>query len=124
MKIIETKQAPSAIGPYSQAIVINGMVYTSGQIPILPDTGELTDGGITEQTNQVIQNLKAVLDAAGSDISHVVKTTCFLTDMSDFAVFNDIYSEHFDSKPARSCVAVRDLPKGVSVEIEVIAELL
>ncbi|MCL1946305.1 MAG: RidA family protein [Chitinivibrionia bacterium] len=123
MKIIETKAAPSAIGPYSQAIVSNGLVYTSGQIPILPDTGEVVSGGIKEQTKQVIQNLKAVLFAAGSDICKVVKTTCFLTDMGDFAAFNEVYAENFTGKPARSCVAVRALPKGVSVEIEAVAEI-
>jgi 2-iminobutanoate/2-iminopropanoate deaminase len=123
MKIIETKAAPSAIGPYSQAIVSNGFVYTSGQIPLLPDTGEVASGGIKEQTRQVIENLKAVLFAAGSDICKVVKTTCFLTDMGDFAAFNEVYAENFTGKPARSCVAVRALPKGVSVEIEAVAEI-
>ena len=123
MKIIETKAAPSAIVPYSQAIVSNGLVYTSGQIPLLPDTGEVVSGGIKEQTRQVIQNLKTVLIAAGSDICKTVKTTCFLTDMGDFAAFNEVYSENFTGKPARSCVAVRALPKGVSVEIEAVAEI-
>ena len=121
MKIIMSKEAPAAIGPYSQAIAVNGMIYTSGQIPLLPETGELANGGIKEQTEQVILNLKAVLSEAGSDAAHVVKTTCFLTDMADFAAFNEVYAAHFVNKPARSCVAVRALPKGALVEIEAVA---
>ena len=124
MEVIISKEASSAIGPYSQAIALNGIVYTSGQIPLIPETGELTDGGIKEQTRQVIENLKAVLTAAGSDLAHVFKTTCFLTDMKDFAAFNEVYAEYFTGKPARSCVAALALPKGASVEIEAAAEIL
>jgi len=121
MKIVASKEAPAAIGPYSQAIVENGLVFTSGQIPLLPETGEIVGGGIREQAEQVIKNLKAVLSAAGSDLAHVIKTTCFLTDMKDFAAFNEVYAAHFTGKPARSCVAVLALPKGANVEIEAIA---
>lgn len=121
MNIIQTKKAPAAIGPYSQAIVTDGMIYTSGQIPLLPETGALSDGGIVGQTEQVIKNLSAVLEAAGSDLTKVVKTTCFLRNMGDFAAFNAIYEKHFTGKPARSCVEVAALPKGALVEIEVIA---
>ena len=124
MKIIESKNAPATIGPYSQAIALNGLVYTSGQIPLVPETGELVNGGVKEQAERVIQNLNAVLIAAGSDLAHVIKTTCFLTDMKDFAEFNGVYAKHFSSKPARSCVAVRDLPKGALVEIEAIAKII
>jgi 2-iminobutanoate/2-iminopropanoate deaminase len=123
MEIIVSKEAPSAIGPYSHAIALNGMVYTSGQIPLIPETGEIVNGGIKEQTEQSIQNLKAVLTAAGSGLAHVVKTTCFLTDMRDFAAFNEVYAKHFTGKPARSCVAVLALPKGALVEIEAVAEI-
>ena len=122
MKTIETKKAPAAIGPYSQAIILsNGIIYTSGQIPLLPETGALLDGGIVEQTEQVIKNLAAVLEAAGSDLTKVVKTTCFLQNMGDFAAFNAIYEKYCTGKPARSCVEVAKLPKGALVEIEVIA---
>ena len=121
MEIVTSKAAPSAIGPYSQAIIENGLVYTSGQIPLVPETGEMVDGGIGEQAEQVISNLKAVLTAAGSDLAHVIKTTCFLTDMGNFSAFNAVYAEHFTGKPARSCVAVVALPKGALVEIEAIA---
>lgn len=121
MNIIQTKNAPAAIGPYSQAIVTDGMIYTSGQIPLVPETGALLDGGIVEQTEQVIKNLSAVLEAAGSDLTKVVKTTCFLQNMGDFAAFNGVYEKHFTGKPARSCVEVATLPKGALVEIEVIA---
>ena len=124
MKIIATKEAPAAIGPYSQAIVSNGMVFTSGQIPLLPETGELVAGGIKEQTEQTIQNLKAVLVAAGSDLAHVVKVTCFLTDMKDFGAFNEVYARYFEIKPARSCVAVLGMAKDASVEIEAVAEII
>jgi 2-iminobutanoate/2-iminopropanoate deaminase len=123
MKTVASKEAPSAIGPYSQAIISNGFVYTSGQIPLLPETGEMLAGGIKEQTEQVIKNLKAVLTAANSDISKVVKTTCFLTDMANFTAFNDVYAEHFSGKPARSTVAVLALPKGALVEVEAVAEM-
>ena len=123
MEIVISKEAPSAIGPYSQAIIENKMVYTSGQIPLLPETSELVDGGIKEQTEQAIKNLSAVLVAAGSSLENIVKTTCFLTDMADFAAFNEVYAKHFDKKPARSCVAVLALPKGAKVEIEAIAKV-
>lgn len=121
MNSIETKNAPAAIGPYSQAIVTDGMIYTSGQIPLLPETGALAGDSVAEQTEQVIKNLSAVLEAAGSDLTKVVKTTCFLQNMGDFAVFNAVYEKHFTGRPARSCVEVAALPKGALVEIEVIA---
>jgi len=123
MKTISSNEAPAAIGPYSHAVETGGLLFTSGQIPILPATGELIEGGIKEQAEQVIKNLKSVLNSAGSDLDHVVKTTCFLTDMADFAAFNEVYAAHFTSKPARSCVAVCALPKRALVEIEAIAEL-
>jgi 2-iminobutanoate/2-iminopropanoate deaminase len=123
MKIISTNKAPSAIGPYSQAIIANGFLFASGQIPLSPETGSIVEGGIAEQTEQVMQNIKAVLAAAGSDFSKIVKTTCFLTNMSDFAAFNEIYSKYFTGKPARSCVAVSALPRGAAVEVEIIAEI-
>ena len=122
MKAISTSNAPSAIGPYSQAIVHAGMVYTSGQIAINPSTGNIDAVTIEEQTPQVCKNLKAVLEASGSSLEQVVKTVCFLADMNDFATFNSIYAEYFTSKPARSCVAVKTLPKNVLVEVEAIAE--
>jgi len=121
MEIIVSKEAPGAIGPYSQAIALNGLVYTSGQIALLPDTGEMLDGPVAAQTEQLLQNLKAVLAAAGCGLDDVVKTTCFLTDMRDFAAFNEVYAKHFTGKPARSCVAVQALPKGALVEVEAIA---
>ncbi len=120
---IHTDKAPAAIGPYSQATAIGGMVYSSGQIAIDATTGNLVDGGIAEQTEQVMKNLGEVLKAAGSSFDKVVKTTCFLAEISDFAVFNEIYGKYFTSKPSRSCVAVRDLPKGALCEVEVIAVL-
>ena len=120
---IETVNAPAAIGPYTQAIVTGNLVFTSGQIPINPASGEVEAVGIEAQTEQVCRNLSAVLDAAGSSMERVVKTTCFLSDMADFASFNGVYAKYFVSKPARSCVAVKALPKGVLVEVEVIAEL-
>ena len=122
MEIITSKEAPAAIGPYSQGMAVNNLVYTSGQIPLLPETGEMAGGGIKEQTVQAIKNLKAVLAAAGSDLSRVVKTTCFLIDMGNFGAFNEVYAEHFTGKPARSCVAVLALPRGAMVEIEAVAE--
>ena len=121
MKIISTSSAPAAIGPYSQGIVAGGLLFASGQIPLSPETGEVVRGGVKEQTEQVMRNIEAVLTAAGTDFSNVVKATCFLTDMDDFAVFNEIYAEYFTGKPARSCVAVAALPRGVCVEVEVIA---
>lgn len=123
MKDVFTKNAPAAIGPYTQAKIVGGMVYTSGQIAIVPATGEIAEGGIEAQTRQVCENLKAVLEAAGSDLSKVVKTTCFLHDIGDFAAFNAVYGEYFTGKPARSCVGGLNLPKNVLVEIEVTAEL-
>lgn len=121
MKVISSDQAPAAIGPYSQAIEINGIVYASGQIPIIPETGKIKNGGIAEQTEQVIHNITAVLKAAGTDLAHVVKTTCFLKDINDFGAFNTLYGSYFTGKPARSCVEVSALPKGALVEIEVVA---
>jgi 2-iminobutanoate/2-iminopropanoate deaminase len=123
MKVVQTSAAPAAIGPYSQAFVSGNLVFTSGQIPLSPGTGEVTGAGISEQTEQVVKNLKAVLEAAGSSLSNVVKTTCFLADMNDFAAFNEVYAKHFTGKPARSTVAVRQLPKSVLVEIEAVAEI-
>ncbi|MFC7687620.1 RidA family protein [Ureibacillus sp. GCM10028918] len=121
MKTVSTTNAPAAIGPYAQGIVVNGIFYSSGQIP-LTATGELVEGDIVAQTNQVFENLKAVLEAAGSSLDKVVKTTVFLGDMNDFAAMNEIYANHFgDHKPARSAVEVARLPKDVKVEIEVIA---
>lgn len=120
---IYTKNAPDAIGPYSQAVVSNGMVFTSGQIAINPATGNVEAVTIEEQTEQVMKNLGAVLEASGSSYDKAIKTTCFLAEMSDFAAFNEIYGKYFSSKPARSCVAVKELPKGVLVEVEVIAEI-
>ena len=118
---IQTEHAPAAIGPYSQAIKTNGFVFTSGQIALDPATGEVVPGGIREQTARICENLKAVLAAAGSAMEKVVKTTCFLTDMNDFAAFNEVYGRYFSERPARSCVAVKALPKGVLAEVEVIA---
>lgn len=120
---IYTKNAPDAIGPYSQAKVVGNLVFTSGQIAINPTTGNVEATTIEEQTHQVCKNLKNLLEAAGSDISKAVKTVCFLKNMSDFAAFNSVYGEYFTSKPARSCVAVKELPKDVLVEVEVIAEI-
>lgn len=123
MKVISTDKAPAAIGPYSQAMVVNNLVYTSGQIPINPASGEVEAVGIEAQTEQVMKNLGAVLEAAGSSYEKAVKTTCFLADMNDFAAFNGVYAKYFTGKPARSCVAVKTLPKGVLCEVEVIAEV-
>ncbi len=123
MEKIYTKNAPEAIGPYSQAVVSNGLVFTSGQIAINPTTNTVEAVTIAEQTEQVMKNLGAVLEASGSSYDKAVKTVCFLANMSDFAVFNEIYGKYFSSKPARSCVAVKELPKGVLVEVEVIAEI-
>lgn len=123
MNYIYTKNAPDAIGPYSQAIVTNGLVFTSGQIAINPESGAVEAQTITEQTEQVCKNIKAVLEAAGSGLENVVKTVCFLKDMGDFAAFNEVYGKYFTGKPARSCVAVKELPKNVLVEIDTVAEL-
>ncbi len=121
MKIISTKDAPGAIGPYSQAIVNGDLVFTSGQIPIDPAVGDVTAVTIEEQAEQACKNVAAILAAAGTDMEHVIKTTCFLADMADFASFNAVYAKYFVSKPARSCVAVKSLPKNVLCEIEAIA---
>ena len=121
MKKIHTDKAPAAVGPYSQATVINGMVYTSGQIALDPATGELVGTTIAEQAKQVMENLKAILAEAGTKPENVVKTLCFLTDMNDFAAFNEVYATCFTEKPARSCVAVKSLPKGAICEVEVVA---
>lgn len=121
MKKITTKDAPGAIGPYSQAVVHGGMVYTSGQIALDPVEGVMVGQDVKTQTERVMKNLDAVLKAAGSSFDHVVKTTCFLADMNDFAAFNEVYGSYITSAPARSCVAVKDLPKGALVEVEVIA---
>jgi len=123
MRIISTTNAPAAIGPYSQAICHGDLLFTSGQIPINPATGEMICGGIEEQAEQVMRNLEAVLQAAGSGFEQVIKTTCFLTDMSHFAAFNQVYAQYFTGKPARSCVAVAALPKGALVEVEAVAVL-
>ena len=123
MEKIYTKNAPDAIGPYSQAVVVNGLVFTSGQIAINPASGNVEAETIETQTEQVCTNLKNVLEAAGSSLEKAVKTTCFLKDMNDFAAFNAVYGKYFTEKPARSCVAAKQLPKDVLVEIEVIAEV-
>ncbi len=123
-KIIKTDKAPKAIGPYSQAVVVGGFVFTAGQIGILPDTGEVVKGGIKEQTKQILENLKQVLNAAGASLDRVVKTTCYLTKSEDFPLMNEIYAEYFpDKPPARTTVFVNGLPKGVLVEIEAIANI-
>ena len=121
MKVIDTKNAPGAIGPYSQGFITNGLVFTSGQIPVNPANGEVPEG-IAAQTEQSCKNVAAILEAAGSGMDKVVKTTCFLAEIADFAAFNEVYAKYFTSKPARSCFAVKDLPKGVLCEIECIPE--
>ena len=123
MRVVYTPQAPAAIGPYSQAIATGGLLFTSGQIAINPENGNIDAATIEEQTHQAIRNLQAVLAEAGTDLTRVVKTTCFLQRMSDFAAFNAVYGQYFTGKPARSCVEVGALPKGALVEIEAIAEL-
>ena len=123
MKAVKTEKAPSAIGPYSQAIVSGGLVFTSGQIPIDPSSGKIAEGGIEEQARQALENISAVLTASGCGLDDVVKTTCFLKNMSDFAIFNSVYEKYFTGKPARSCVEVSALPKGALVEIEAIASM-
>ena len=122
MKVISTSNAPAAIGPYSQGFVVGNLVISSGQIPVNPENGEIP-ADIAAQAEQSCKNVKAVIEAGGSDIAKVVKTTCFLADMADFATFNSVYEKYFTSKPARSCVAVKTLPKNVLCEIEAIAEL-
>lgn len=123
MEKVHTDNAPAAIGPYSQAVIANGLVYSSGQIPINPASGKIEAEGIEAQTEQAIKNLSAVLEEAGTNISKAIKTTCFLKNMGDFGAFNEVYAKHFTGKPARSCVEVSNLPKGALVEIEVIAEI-
>ncbi len=123
MKVISTEKAPAAIGPYSQGIISNGFLFASGQIAIIPETGAIAEGDITVQTEQVMKNIGELLKAAGTDYSRVVKTSCFLADMGDFATFNEVYAKYFTGKPARSCVAVKTLPKNVLCEVEVIAEV-
>ena len=121
LKYVETKNAPAAIGPYSQGIIVNGIAFFSGQIPLSPVTGEVVGTTIQEQTEQVMANIKALLESQGAQFADVVKTTFFLADIADFAAFNEIYAKYFTGKPARSCVAVKDLPKGVLCEVECIA---
>lgn len=123
LKYVETKNAPAAIGPYSQGIIVNGIAFFSGQIPLSPVTGEVVGSTIQEQTEQVMANIKALLESQGADFTDVVKTTCFLADIADFAAFNEVYAKYFTGKPARSCVAVKDLPKGVLCEVECIAAI-
>jgi 2-iminobutanoate/2-iminopropanoate deaminase len=124
MKYISSEKAPAAIGPYSQAIVSGGLLFASGQIPLDPSTGEIVGTTVVAQTEQAIANIKAVLSEAGLTLENVVKTTCYLADMADFSAFNTVYAAHFTGKPARSCVAVKALPKGALVEIEVTAEVI
>ena len=119
---IQTNNAPAAIGPYAQAVVMGNLIFTSGQIPLNPETGILEGNNITEQTHRVCKNLEAVLTAAGGSLQSAVKTVCFLADMADFAAFNEVYAQYFSEKPARSCVTVKALPKDALVEVEVIAE--
>ena len=123
MKQISTDKAPAAIGPYSQGFVAGNILFSAGQIPLNPTTGEIVGKDITAQTEQVMKNLGAILEAAGSSYEKTLKTTCFLSDMGDFAAFNEVYGKYFTGKPARSCVAVKTLPKNVLVEVEVIAEV-
>jgi 2-iminobutanoate/2-iminopropanoate deaminase len=123
MKVVSTDKAPAAIGPYSQGMIVNGILYSSGQIPINPATGVIEAEGITAQAEQVMKNLGAVLEAAGSSYEKTIKTTCFLANMDDFAAFNEVYGKYFVGKPARSCVAVKTLPKNVLCEVELIAEV-
>ncbi|CAB1254645.1 aminoacrylate/iminopropionate hydrolase/deaminase [Ruminococcaceae bacterium BL-6] len=123
MKIIKTEQAPAAIGPYSQAVAANGFLFASGQIPLAPGTGEAAGSTIEEQAERVCENIKGILDASGITFEDVVKTTCFLSDMNDFAKFNEVYGKYFTGKPARSCVAVKAIPKNMLCEIEIVAKL-
>lgn len=123
LKVVNTDKAPAAIGPYSQAIIYNNLLFTSGQIPINPATGEIYGTDIYAQAEQVMRNISSILEEAGTSLEYAVKTTCFLRNMEDFAAFNEVYGRYFTHKPARSCVAVRELPKGVLCEVEVIAEI-
>jgi 2-iminobutanoate/2-iminopropanoate deaminase len=124
MKIIQTNAAPAPVGPYSQAVITGGLVFSSGQVPLDPETGELRGADIKEQAEQAMKNLRAVLEAAGSSLDRVVKTTCFLADMKDFAAFNEVFARYFPGKPARSAMAVKQLPRDALVEIEAVAEIL
>lgn len=119
---VQTSNAPAAIGPYSQAVITGNLIFTSGQIPLNPETGVIEGETITEQTHRVCKNLEAVLSTAGGSLKSAVKTVCFLSNMADFTAFNEVYAQYFTEKPARSCVAVKELPKGALVEVEVIAE--
>ena len=119
---VETNKAPKAIGPYSQAVVVGNLIFTSGQIPLNPQTGVLEGNDIKEQTHRVCQNLKAVLEVCSSSLENTVKTVCYLSDMTNFSEFNEVYAQYFTQKPARSCVAVKELPKGALVEVDVVAE--
>lgn len=121
---IQTDKAPKAIGPYSQAVCVGDLIFTSGQIPLDPETGMIAGESITEQTHRVCKNLEAVLCAAGGSLKSAVKTVCFLSEMADFAAFNEVYAQYFTEKPARSCMAVKELPKGALVEVEVIAQII
>ncbi|EFD05605.1 putative endoribonuclease L-PSP [Peptostreptococcus anaerobius 653-L] len=124
MEVVFTSKAPAAVGPYSQAIKVGNVVYCSGQIPLVPETGEIVEGDIKAQAKQSLENVKAVLTEAGATFSNVVKTTVFIVDMADFGAINEVYAEYFgDHKPARSCVAVKELPKGARVEVEVLVVL-
>ena len=123
LKYVDTKNAPAAIGPYSQGIICGDLLFTSGQIPLSPTTGEVVGDTVENQAEQVMKNIKAILDDQNVGFNNVIKTTCFLADMKDFAAFNEIYANYFTGKPARSCVAVRELPKGVLCEVEVIVYL-
>lgn len=123
MKTIQTDKAPAAVGPYSQAKISGGFLFASGQVGINPAIGAIVDGGLEAQTEQVMANIAAVLEASGSSFDQVIKTTCFLADIADFKAFNEIYAKYFTSKPARSCVAIKDLPLGALVEVEIIAEV-
>ena len=122
-QVVNSSRAPEPVGPYSQATILNGLVFTSGQIALDPSTQQMVEGGIEAQTERVLENLKAVLKTAGSSLDLVVKTTCFLANMEDFAAFNAVYARYFEYEPARSCVAVKQLPKGALVEVECIAEV-
>ena len=122
-KYVDTKDSPAAIGPYSQGIICGDLLFTSGQIPLSPISGEVVGTTIEEQAEQVMKNMKAILESQNTDFKHVVKTTCFLTDMSNFAAFNTIYGNYFTGNPARSCIAVRELPKGVLCEVEAVVYL-
>ena len=123
LKYVDTKNAPAAIGPYSQGIVLNGIAFFSGQIPLSPETGEVVGTTIEEQAEQVMKNVQALLESQGASFADVVKTTCFLADMADFAAFNEVYAKYFTGNPARSCVAVKGLTKGVICEVETIASV-